>query len=123
MNRSRWYCAFLMLISMFSNTLSAQSESEARISKVIAVLSKSVDLKNSVAGDELTLHTICDVVVDGQLVIPKGSRVVGQVAGAVARGKNEPQSILSIRIDKAVTPDGNEMRLLAIIFAIASPTN
>ena len=101
----------------------AQTGKEPAVSKVFAILQKSLDTKTSVKGDELVLRTLNDVVVQGQVVIPKGSRLLGRVAGVVAKGKGEPKSVLAIRIDKAITISGQEIALQAIIAAIAAPPN
>jgi hypothetical protein len=101
----------------------AQADSGPPVSKVFATLSKTLDTKTSVKGDDLMLRTLSDVIVDGQVVIPKGSRLLGRVAGVVAKGKGEPKSVIAIRIDKAVTMAGQEIALQAIIAAIAAPPN
>jgi hypothetical protein len=80
-----------------------------------------VDTKTAAIGDEVVLTTLNDVVSDNSVVIPKGSRLVGRVAGVVMKGKDEPKSVLAIRIEKAVIAGGHEIPLQAIIAAIAAP--
>jgi len=102
----------------------AQSDNSPPVSKVFALLNKTVESKSASIGDELILQTISDVVVDGQMVIPKSSKFFGHVAGVLTKGKGEPQSLLTIVIDKAIAVgNGREIPLQAIIVAIAAPVN
>ncbi len=120
--RARW--GFLVLLLLFPTSLMAQSDNSPPVSKVFALLNKTVESKSASIGDELILQTISGVVVDGQLVIPKGSKVLGHVAGVLTKGKGEPQSLLTIVIDKAIAVgNGREIPLQAIIVAIAAPVN
>ena len=123
MINNRRCLAFLVLVFLFPATLMAQSDNAPSVSRVFAILNKTLDSKTASIGDELTLQTITDVVVDGQVVIAKGAKVLGHVAGVITKGNNEPQSVLTIVIDKAVAAGGSSIRLQAIIVAIAAPEN
>jgi hypothetical protein len=52
-------------------------------------------------------------------VVPKGSKIIGHVTQAQARGKGESQSAMGIAFDRAVLKDGREVPLAASIQAIA----
>ncbi len=120
--RARW--GFLVLLILFPTSELAQSDNSPPVSKVFALLNKTVESKSASIGDELILQTISDVVVDGQLVIPKGSKFLGHVAGVLTKGKGEPQSLLTIVIDKAVAiGGGRDILVQAIVVAIAAPVN
>ena len=110
-----------MIVLLLSTSLLAQTGDQNRVSTVFAVLPKSLESKSATVGQELTLRTISDVVVNGAVVIPRGSKVVGHVSQVATKGKDEPQSVLAIVIDKAVTTGGREIPLQAIIAAIAAP--
>ncbi len=117
-------CGFLMLLFLFPTSLMAQSDNSAPVSRVVALLNKTVESKSASIGDELILQTLSDVVVDAQVVIPKGCKFLGHVAGVVSKGKDEPQSLLTIVIDKAIAVSGGrDVPLQAIIVAIAAPAN
>ncbi len=62
-------------------------------------------------------------MVDGQLVIPKGSRILGHVTEAVTKSKDQSQSELTLLIEKADKQDGAEVPLQGIIAALAAPHN
>ncbi|MFN2577342.1 MAG: hypothetical protein ABR607_06585 [Pyrinomonadaceae bacterium] len=89
--------------------------------KVFAVLNRSLETKTSATGDDVVMTTLNDVVTDNEVVIPKGSKILGHIAGAAPKGGDEPKSILAIRLDKAVNATGQEIPLQAIIAAIAVP--
>ena len=117
----RNYFGVLLFVVLFSPSLCAQSNNPPPVSIAFAALVKSVDAKTSAVGDELTLRTLKDLFVDGQLIIPKDSRLVGRVAGANTKGKDEPKSVLSLVIDKAVLANGVEIPVQGIIVAVAAP--
>jgi hypothetical protein len=123
MNRTKIACKSLAAIFLFSTSLIAQTSNETRVSKVLAVLTKSLESRSATVGQELTLRTINDVEVDGKTVIPRGSKLVAHVSEVATKGKDEPQSALAITIDKAITPSGVEIPLQAIIAAVAAPRN
>ena len=113
---------------MSTSSLFAQSKSTAPlvdpgppVSTMLAVLTSSLESRSAIAGQEFTLKTISDVMVDDKLVIPKGSKILGHVTEAVTKGKDQPQSELLLVIEKAVRPNGSEVPLQGIIAALAAP--
>ncbi len=112
---------FTALLTLVSIPVTAQTSALPQVSTVFAVLTKSVESKSATVGQELTLRTISDVVVDGRVVIPRNSKLLGHVTEVVTRGKNEPQSVLALVVDKAIRPDGSDVPVQAIIAAVAAP--
>src|SRR5882724_6814787 len=100
MINSRWCYGFLVLLFLFPASQLAQSDNSPPVSKVFALLNKTVESKSAAVGDKLVLQTISDVLVDGQMTIPQGSKILAHIAGAITKGKAEPQSILAITVDK-----------------------
>lgn len=124
------HCRLLIVLTMFVSSVFAQTNDTAPltntgppVSTLIAVLTSSLESRGATAGQEFTLRTLSDVVVDGQLIIPKGSRVLGHVTEAVTKGKDQPQSELWLVLEKAVRRDGSEVPLQGIIAAVAAPQN
>lgn len=113
-----WKLLNLVLLLVVSVTA---QERKPPVSTVFAVLQNTLDTKTSAKGDETILITLNDVITDNQVVIPKGSRLVGRVVGVLERGKDEPKSVLAIAIDKAIGVSGREIPLQAIIAAVAAP--
>jgi hypothetical protein len=84
-----------------------------------AVLAKPVDSRKSKVGDEVVAKATQDVKSNGQVVVPKGTRLLGHVTEAKASAKGESASALGIAFDKAVLKDGRELPLPLSIQAIA----
>jgi len=98
-----------------------QTTDRNRVSSLFAIVTKTLDSKNTIAGQELILITISDVVVDREIVVPKGSSVVGHITKVIPKGKDGTPAALAIVIDRAVTTDGANIGLQAIIAAVAAP--
>ena len=123
MNNNKKRGKILAILFLLSTSLMAQTGEQNRVSTVFAILTKSLESKSATAGQELTLRTISDVVANGAVVIPRGSKLVGHLSEVATKGRDEPQSVLAIVIDKAVTTGGLEIPLQAIIAAIVAPQN
>jgi hypothetical protein len=85
-----------------------------------AVLNAPVDSKKAKPGDEVTARTTEAVKADGKTVIPKGTKLVGHVTQASARGKGEAESSLGVVFDKALLKNGQQMPVNAGIQALAA---
>jgi hypothetical protein len=100
-----------------------QTSNSNSVSTVVVVLTRTLESKGAIPDQEVNLLTIGDVVVGGEVVIPRGSKIACHVAEVITKGKDEPQSALAIIVDKAVTGRGVEIPLQAIVVAVARPTN
>jgi hypothetical protein len=101
----------------------AQTSDSPPVSSVFAVLTNPLESETATVGQQLILRTVSDVVVDREIVIPKGSKVLGRITQVITKGKNGSQSALAIVIDRAVVKDGAEVPVQAIIAAVAAPKN
>src|SRR5438552_17113060 len=86
---------------------------------VQAELTKSLDAKKAKAGDEVTAKVTQDVKSNGQVVVRKGSKLIGHVTEAKARSQGESESRLGIAFDRAVLKDGQEIGFNAVVQALA----
>jgi hypothetical protein len=112
----------LIFMALLSTVLCGQTNDRSpQVTTVITLLTSSLDTKTAVVGQDFWLQTTSDIVVDGEMILPKGSKVLGHIAEAVAREKGHPQSELWLIIDKAVNKAGVEISLQAIVAAIAAP--
>ena len=109
-----------VMVLLITAHLSASAGNQQAVSTVFAVLLKRLETKSATLDQELTLRTITDVVVDGKVVIPSDSKVVGHVVEVAMKSKGSEQSILGIVIDKAVLESGREIALQGIIAAVAA---
>jgi len=85
-----------------------------------ASLSAPVDSKKAKEGDEVTARTTDTVKAQGKSVLPKGTKLIGHVTRAAARGKGDAESALGIAFDKAILKSGQELALNGSIQALAS---
>ncbi len=85
-----------------------------------AALNAPVDSKKAKPGDPVTAHTTEASKSDGKRVMPKGTKLLGHVTQASARGNGASDSSLGIVFDKAILKNGQEIPLNAGIQALAS---
>ena len=126
------FAAALALTSLFATGLAAQApapsenaSSEASLAGgtlLNAMLNSSVDSKKAKPGEQITAHTTQAVKsTDGRTILPNGTKLIGHVTQASARGNGQEQAMLAIQFDKAVLKDKQEMPLNVVIQAIAAP--
>ena len=78
-------------------------------------LDQTLDFKMAKAGDVIALHLTRDLVVNGKIVMPRGTALSATVVDA----KNG--NAVSIVLDKATPKPGQEVPLMGIIAAVAAP--
>jgi hypothetical protein len=86
---------------------------------VVAELTKSLNAKKVKPGEKVTAKIIQDVVVNGKVVMSRGSKLIGNVTETRARSKEDPESRLGIIFCKAMLKEGGELQLEAVIQALA----
>jgi hypothetical protein len=104
------------------NTVQSQSEQASLLAPGTALnaqLGHSLDSRKTKPGDVVTAQTTAPVKVDGRVVIPNNTRLVGHVTRASARDKGDPDSVLAVQFDRAVLKDGHEMPLQVTLQAMA----
>ncbi len=93
--------------------------------ELTATLNKPVDASKNRPGDEVTATTAQDVKSAGQVVIPRGSKLIGRVTKAQHRSKGgsaggSAESQLGVVFERAVLKDGREIPLNATVQAVAA---
>ena len=78
-------------------------------------LNQTLDFKTAKAGDKIALHLTRDLVVDGKTLLPHGVALSATVV------ETKDGNALSIVLDKATLKTGQEIPLMGIIAAVASP--
>jgi hypothetical protein len=78
-------------------------------------LDKPLDFKMAKAGDKIALHLTRDLVVKGQTLMRRGTALSATVVDA------KDGNTVSIVLDKATPNPGQEVPLLGIIAAVATP--
>jgi len=101
---------------------SAQAASDSQLaagSTFHTTLQKPIDARKCRPGDQVVAKTTQNLKSHGQVVIPKGSKIIGHVTEVKARSKGEAQSTVGIAFDHAVLKGGREIPMSASIQAIA----
>ena len=83
-----------------------------------AELIAPVDARKNKAGGEVLAKVTHDVKASGNVVIPKGSRVVGHVTEVKSRSKDQPSSKVGVVFDRVVLKNGGEVAVAMRIQAI-----
>ena len=78
-------------------------------------LDQTLDFKMAKAGDKIALHLTRDLVVNGKTLMPRGTALSATVVDA----KNG--NAVSIVLDKATPKPGQDVPLMGIIAAVATP--
>lgn len=86
-----------------------------------AVLSDTVDARKSKPGDTVKAKTSEDLKAGGQVVIPRGAKLVGHVTEAQPAAKSDEQARLGIVFDRAELKDGHQIPLHTSFYALAAP--
>jgi hypothetical protein len=84
-------------------------------------LSKSLDAKKSKANDRIEAKTATDLLAQGQIVVPRNTKIIGHVTEAKARSKTSPDSLVGITFDRILLKDGREVPLQVAVQTIAKP--
>ena len=88
---------------------------------LVAELAKSIDAKKSKSGDVIKAKVVQDVLANGQILIHRGSRLVGHIVQAKAFNQADSQSVLGVVFDAVDLKHGEEMNLNAVLQALAPP--
>jgi hypothetical protein len=87
-----------------------------------AELTKAIDCKKAKSGDEISARLVQDLKSDnGQIVMRKGSKVVGHITEATPKTRENAESRLGLTFEKVVGKDGQELAFNAVIQALAPP--
>jgi hypothetical protein len=82
-------------------------------------ITKTIDAKKVKPGDEVLALVTEDLKSqNGQIVVPKNTKITGKVTEAQARNKQEKESQVGIAFDHAVTKDGADVVLPMSIQAV-----
>jgi hypothetical protein len=84
-------------------------------------LSKSLDARKNKTNDKIEAKTSMDLLLHGQIVIPRNTKIIGHVTEAKAHSKESPNSQVGLTFDRVLMKDGRELPLQAAVQAIARP--
>lgn len=85
-------------------------------------LTKSIDAKKAKAGDPVEAKVTQDLKAgNGEIVVPKDTKVVGHVTESQAHTREQKESQVAIAFDHAVIKNGSDLSLPMSIQAIIAP--
>jgi hypothetical protein len=85
-------------------------------------LTSSVDARKAKPGDAIEAKITQDLMArNGELLVPKDTKVVGHITEAQARTKEQKESQVGIAFDHAIMKDGSDVSLPMSIQAIVAP--
>jgi len=85
-----------------------------------AQLDKTIDARKSKVGDPVLAKLTDDLKANGDVLAPRGSKVIGHLTQVKARQGDET-SVVGIAFDKLTLKDGSDIPLKAAIQAIGFP--
>jgi len=86
-----------------------------------AELTKSIDTKKAKTGDQITARTTSDAKLPNGAVLPKGTKLLGNVIEVSAKSKEQKSSHLVISLNRAEIKDGQDMPIHAAVTSISAP--
>jgi hypothetical protein len=93
-------------------------------SVIPVALTKTIDAKKAKTGDEIVAKVTQDMkTTNGNVLVPKDTKVIGHVTEAQARNKEQKESQVGIAFDRAVMKDGNAVQMPMSIQAIIGQQN
>ncbi len=85
-------------------------------------LTRSIDAKKAKAGDEVEAKVTQDLKTgNGDVIVPKDTKILGRVTTAQARSKEQKDSQVGIAFDHAVIKNGTPLAMQMSIQAIIAP--
>jgi hypothetical protein len=87
----------------------------------VAALSKKLNAKKLKVGDRVNARVLQDVVVQGNVVIPHDSRLIGRVTDVEAVTQTDPRSRLGLVFESRVAKGGGALPMHGVIQALAPP--
>jgi hypothetical protein len=119
---------FVMLLALIIAGLSLHqpfpAEAATRIlpgTIIPAELAKAIDAKKVKAGDKIEAKIVVDLLSEGQVMVPKDSKILGHISDVKARSKDSKDSMIGIVFDSLSTKDGGELAIQSVIQAIGRP--
>ena len=112
----------LMLLS-YNASGDAGSDALARTvlvpagTNITVALDQTVSTATAKAGDSVSAELVRPIVVKGELVAPKGSRVTGRVVSVARSGRLGGQSSLDVKLSEVVPTDGRPVRVVTSHYA------
>jgi hypothetical protein len=117
-----WIAVAALAVAVSATAQAGQaSASAAQATSVSAELTKKIDSKDAKVGDEVAAKTTAEVRLADGTKLPKGSKLVGHVTDVQAKSHDNHDSHVAFAFDRAVSKDGHEVPVQAMMRSISVP--
>lgn len=82
-------------------------------------LSMGLDAKKCKANDKIGAKAVTDLLLHGEIVVPRNTEIIGHVIDAKAHSKSSPGSMMGIVFDQMLLTGGREVPVQMTVQAIA----
>jgi hypothetical protein len=88
---------------------------------LVAELAKPIDARKAKADSRVEVRLTMDLLSHGEIVIPRGTKIIGYIIGSKTPGKEIRGSEVEITFDRIVLKNRREIPLKATIQAVGAP--
>jgi hypothetical protein len=88
---------------------------------LVAELARPIDAKKARAGEQIEARLTMDLISHGQIVIPRGTKIIGRIISATDPTRRPGNAAVEITLDRIVLKKSAEIPLKAAIQALAAP--
>jgi hypothetical protein len=99
----------------------SQRAAQVQAASVSAELTKGIDTKRAKVGDEVNAKTMSEAKLPDGTVLPKGTKLVGNVVDVTAKTKEQKNAHLVIGLNRAVLKDGHDVPIHAAVTSVTAP--
>jgi hypothetical protein len=86
-------------------------------------VTKTLDSSKLKEGDAVEVETAGSFQLPDGTMVPKGSKLMGQVLAAKARSKGDPESQLTVAFDKLSVANGKQLSIKGMVQAVFPPAD
>jgi hypothetical protein len=102
-----------------ASTANTPEVTNLQLRPVTGELVSKLDSKNAKSGDSVVLKTTEKATTADGVVIPKGSKIIGHVTEAQAKGQSGDNSRLTLQFDQAEIKGGQNLPIRSVIQSVA----
>ena len=100
-----------------------QRASQVQAASVAAELTKGIDTKRAKVGDEVNAKTTTEAKLPDGTVLPKGTKLTGNVVDVTAKSKEQKNSHLVISLNRLAMKDGTDKPIHAAVTSVTAPAS
>ncbi len=95
-------------------------EAQIQATSLSAELTKGIDTKKAMTGDAVNARTISEARLPDGTLLPKGTRLMGNVIEVTSKSKEQKNAHLVISLTHAIIKDGQDMPIRAAVTSVTT---